>query len=296
MPRFEGDPLRTLEISDPAFEREGVRFVTTYSPSLRGRGDLSVFVPERAERVHSLPVVLLLHGVYGSHWAWFFKGSAHRTATELIAAGQMRPMLLVAPSDGLYQDGSGYLPHSGADYEAWIVRDVLLCLRKAFPFIHASAPIFLSGLSMGGYGALRLGAKYPRMFAGISAHSAITRIDEMKQFVFEPFPYDEISSSEHDILDWIDRNSSALPPLRFDCGVDDQLIAGNRTFHRELSERKIPHVYAEFPGSHTWEYWSTHLRDSLLFFEEILTHRIQADANQIQQRVNAGEDTDSTSK
>jgi S-formylglutathione hydrolase FrmB len=270
MPRFEGDPLRTLELSDPAFEHEGVRFVTTYSPSLRGRGDFSVFVPNGAERAHLLPVVLLLHGVYGSHWAWFFKAGAHRIAAELIKAGKIRPMILVAPSDGLYQDGSGYLNHSGHDYETWITRDVLHCLRKAFPFIDESAPVFLTGLSMGGYGALRLGAKYPREFAGISAHSSITRIDEMRQFVFEPFPVDEISSAEHDVLSWMEKNRSALPPLRFDCGIDDPLIAGNRIFHAELLRLAIPHEYAEFPGAHSWEYWSTHLRDSLLFFENIL--------------------------
>src|SRR5580658_2314095 len=135
--------IRTIELSDPEFERDGVRFVTAYSPALGGRTDISVFVTPGVESLPQAPVVLLLHGVFGSHWAWFFKGGAHRTAQELAAAGRTRPMLLVAPSDGLHRDGSGYLRHSGADYEAWIVRDVFDVVFRTFPYANRNSPVFI---------------------------------------------------------------------------------------------------------------------------------------------------------
>jgi putative tributyrin esterase len=265
-----GAGIRTIEISDPEFERDGVRFVTAYSPALGGRADISVFVTPGIESLSQAPVVLLLHGVYGSHWAWFFKGGAHRTAQELAAAGRIRPMLLVAPSDGLYRDGSGYLRHSRADYEAWIVRDMLDAVFGTFPYVNRNSPIFIAGLSMGGFGALRLGAKHAGVFRGISAHSAITRVEEMSAFVFEPFPVEEIGADEADILFWCEKNRDTLPPIRFDCGVDDALIAGNRRLHEELKQMGIDHEYLELEGDHSWAYWRTGIRSTLLFFEEIL--------------------------
>jgi len=270
VPTRRGEKNRTIEISDPDLECEGVRFLTTYSPALKGRGDLSIFTPAGIDAAVSAPIVLLLHGVYGSHWAWFFKGAAHRTAADLISSGRIRPMLLVAPSDGLYQDGSGYLSHSDRDYETWITTDVLACVRDTFPYVDRDSSVFIVGLSMGGYGSLRIGAKHPDLFRGISAHSAITNIDEMESFVFEPFPADQIHPGEMDLLYWMERNRSILPPLHFDCGINDPLIEGNRHLHNELQQRGIPHQYCEVEGGHTWQYWRSQLVASLLFFEATL--------------------------
>jgi enterochelin esterase-like enzyme len=259
-----------FEISDPACECAGVQFLTVDSPSLGGRGDISVFSPAETDSLSSVPVVLLLHGVYSSHWAWFLKGNAHRTARNLIAAGKIRPMLLVAPSDGLFQQGSGYLRHSGHDYEAWIVSDVLNQIPKAFRCVDRNSLFFLAGLSMGGYGALRLGAKHAPLFRGISAHSPITTIIELQRFLRNPFPTDQISAAEGDLMHWFTINRCLLPPMRLDCGAEDPLLEGNRHFHHELERRHIPHRYVEFPGGHDWYYWSAHVGDSLVFFEELL--------------------------
>jgi putative tributyrin esterase len=262
--------VRTLEISDGGISAEGLRFLTLYSPALAGRGDVTVFVPPEFHSSSSVPIVLMLHGVYGSHWSWFLQGGAHQTAIKLTEAGYVRPMLLVAPSDGLFQDGSGYLRHSGRDYESWILADVMEGLRCSFPCVDHQSPLFITGLSMGGYGALRLGAKYAGMFRGISAHSAITRVEEMSDFVLEPFPLNQLTSLETTLMGWFVRNRNELPPLRFDCGIRDPLLESNRRFHRELQEQAIPHEYFEFDGEHNWLYWHAYFASSLLFFEHIL--------------------------
>jgi enterochelin esterase-like enzyme len=242
-----------------------------YSSALNGRADVSVFAPPQLEHATSVPVVLLLHGVYASHWAWFFKGAAHRTAAELIAAGRIRPMLLAAPSDGLRGDGTAYLPVPGFDAETWITRDLLEGLRKAFPQVSEDSSVFVTGLSMGGYGSLRLGARHPQLFRAISAHSAITEIGEMELFTHDPLPTKGIPAQELDIVAWMDRHREILPPLRFDCGLQDQLLSGNRRLHAALEQRGIAHNYCESEGSHDWLYWRAQLAASLLFFEEVLT-------------------------
>lgn len=261
---------QTIEISDSRFESDGVRFVTFHSRSLSGRGDVSIFAPPELATCTSVPIIILLHGVYSSHWAWFFKGGAHHVTRNLLSKGQISPMLLVAPSDGLFQDGSWYLPHSGHDFEAWIMNDVIEGILKLFPYADHNSPVFLTGLSMGGYGALRLGVKYPSRIRGFSAHSAVTSVEEFSIFLRHPFPLDQIARSEADLLHWIHRNHSCLPPFRFDCGTEDLLIKGNRRFHRELQRQQIPHHYFEFPGEHNWHYWHAHIGASLLFFEKIL--------------------------
>jgi S-formylglutathione hydrolase FrmB len=143
-------------------------------------------------------------------------------------------------------------------------------LRRSFPCADRQSSLFITGLSMGGYGALRLGAKYAGMFRGISAHSAITRVEEMSDFVMEPFPFDQLTSHETDLMGWLEGNRNKLPPLRFDCGTSDPLLEGNRRLHSELQVRAIPHEYVEFDRGHNWLYWREHFASSLLFFEGIL--------------------------
>jgi len=242
----------------------GIHHATVKSAALRRRADISFYVPAES-KVEKLPLVILLHGVYGSHWAWLYKGGAHQVLDRLIKEENLPPMMLAMPSDGLWGDGSGYVRHRDADYARWIVDEV----PEVAAEIDArckDAPRFISGLSMGGYGALRLGLLHPRKFAGISAHSSITDVTQMQGFVEESLA--EFDLSDNEPLAVIDcaKPSSSPPPLRFDCGSEDILIEHNRTLHRDLEAASIPHVYEEFPGGHTWDYWHSHLADTLRFF------------------------------
>ena len=271
MPRLaDGPDLPDLEVSDPRFELDGIRHVTVTSAALGGRGDVSAYVPPGTGPGDQLPVVLLLHGAFSSHWAWFAKGGAHRTARRLTAAGTIRPMVLACPSDGLWHDGSGYIDHVDGAFETWVVRDVVGAVRRLLGLRPETAPLFISGLSMGGYGALRLGAKHADLFAGISAHSSVVRAEDIARLVWGASSPDAIQPAELDVLGWLERRRADLPPLRFDCGAEDHLLAGNRWLHEALADSGIAHTYAEFPGGHTWEYWSAHVEDSLVFFESVL--------------------------
>src|SRR5581483_8194537 len=253
--------FRTIEVSDPRFEAEGLRWVTVKSPALRQRADLTLFVPRQAAASKDVPVVILLHGVYGSHWAWTLKGGAHRTASGLIEAGDIPPMILAMPSDGLWGDGSGYLPHTEQDFERWIVNDVPAAVREALPAVSEKSSLFINGLSMGGFGALRLAGKYPQKFHAAGGHSSMTHFDQFTMFVEEPLEQYHCPAKDRSVLETLLRHRDKLPPLRFDCGTEDQLIEHNRELHRELNKAGIEHVYEEFPGGHSWSYWETHLAD-----------------------------------
>jgi putative tributyrin esterase len=261
--------FRTIEISDPRFEAEGLRWITVKSGALKHRVDLTLFVPRVAGAKTNLPVVILLHGVYGSHWAWALKGGAHRTAARLIETREIPPMVLAMPSDGLWGDGSGYLTHRSADFERWIVEEVPAAVREAVPGVDKGSPLFINGLSMGGFGALRLAAKYPQKFRGAGGHSSITHFDQFKLFVEEPLELYDCPKEEQSVYECLLRNRGRLPALRFDCGSEDQLIEFNRELTRELKQAGIAHIYEEFPGGHSWPYWEMHLAEMLKFFSDL---------------------------
>jgi enterochelin esterase-like enzyme len=170
------------------------------------------------------------------------------------------------PSDGLWGDGSGYVAHDKEmDFEKWIVEEVPQAVAEATVHYRSTSPLFIAGLSMGGWGALRLGAKYPERFQAISAHSAITRWEEMKNFVEEDIAAIPLTGSEQSVFHLLKANHTHLPPLRFDCGLEDDLLPGNRRLHHQLTEAGIAHQYEEFPGGHEWPYWEKHLEKTLIF-------------------------------
>jgi len=261
--------FRTIEISHPSFEQHGLRHVTVKSAALRRRADLTLWLPDNS--AGPLPLVILLHGVYGSHWAWAWKGGAHVTAAALLETGHIPPLVLAMPSDGLWGDGSGYIKHGGgADYERWIMDEVPAAAAEATAGLTNGAPLFLSGLSMGGYGALRLGAKHGWRVAGVSAHSSATHFDDLDAITDEDLSQCRVDAAEACVLEVIRANRATLPPLRFDCGAEDVLLPQNRALHAALEAEGLPHLYEEFPGGHDWPYWQTHVADSLRYFASLL--------------------------
>ncbi|MEL6822688.1 MAG: alpha/beta hydrolase-fold protein [Calditrichota bacterium] len=260
----------TLMASDPEFERGGIRHVTVKSKMLGHRADITLHVPPEAKQEQNIPLVLLLHGIYSSHWSWVYHGGVDKIFTRLISLNEVPPMVLVMPSDGLWGDGSGYLPHPKHNFEGWICEDVVQATIEVVDGVTEASPLFISGLSMGGYGALRLAAKYPQRFRGCSAHSSVTEFEQLNPLSEKSLDNYPVHGDETSILHYMKLNKSALPPIRFDCGTDDELLTANRQLHQAMLRAEIPHSYEEFPGGHDWKYWGEHVEKTLKFFGGLL--------------------------
>src|SRR3546814_21116213 len=89
------------------------------------------------------------------------------------------------PSDGLWGDGSGYVPHRTRDFERWIVEEVPAAMRAACPACGPASPLAVIGLSMGGFAALRLAGQYPARFVGAAAHSAASAAADLDPLLEE---------------------------------------------------------------------------------------------------------------
>ncbi len=241
--------------------------VTIESASLGGRGDLAVHVTPGTRLPTNVPVVVLLHGVYGSAWNWSLLGGAHTTLDRLVRADRVGPMVLVMPSDGMRGEGTGYLRHPGFDAEAWVMDDVVDAIDEMIDEVTVQSPLFLGGNSMGAFGAARLGLRHPRVRA-VAMHSAITHLDQLAEFTVDDIGLAAgLDPAERDLLYSFDERGDRAPPIFLDCGGADPLAAANRELHEQLVERGVDHEYAEFDGEHNWDAWSGRIEHSLRFFD-----------------------------
>ncbi|KMT63828.1 alpha/beta hydrolase [Catenovulum maritimum] len=265
-----------LEVSNPEYTPCNNQIVTVHSSNLQGRHDINIYNVDALGK--DLPVIILLHGVYGNSWVWSHLGGIESAYQKVKASLSIPEFILAMPSDGGLFDGSGYLPTlKHGNYESWIMEDVIQAVQQTVESVTTHSALYISGLSMGGYGALRLGAKHADKFKGISAHSAITQITELNQFVDTPLSeYECEQENEADILYWMQKNKDILPEIRFDCGTEDELYSGNLAFTQCLTSANIPHQFYSFPGGHEWSYWHNHVQKTIQFFAQLESRKDKA--------------------
>jgi len=176
-------------------------------------------------------------------------------------------------------------------YDDYIAHDVVQHIDQHYRTIADRAHRGIGGLSMGGYGALIISLHYAGVFSAAASHSGVLSTMYVGPHPFaEPVRYastvDEIRPTagaffprylnywgttldhwrEADIAhatELLLRRRSQLPSLFIDCGRDDGFIDQNRALHAELTRLGVRHEYAEWPGAHTWVYWSTHVGQSI---------------------------------
>jgi S-formylglutathione hydrolase FrmB len=224
------------------------------------------------------PTLYLLHGLSDDSTMW-----VRRTRLEIYAASL--PLIIVMPDGyrGFYTDneeGPAYALHIGEELPAFI--------ERTFPAIRRRDGRAISGLSMGGYGALRIGLGYHDRFCSVHSHSGAVgwgrngKIESVEKAsapdpdfaaerlrIFGSSP----DGTDHDLLALARRaqNTKKLPNILLDCGKKDFLLPENRAFVKELRGLKIPHAYHEYPGGHNWDYWDAHIRKALDFHMESLS-------------------------
>ena len=237
-----------------------------HSPVLAKACSMTVIVPEGSVGTPPFPVCYLLHGLSDDHTSW-----ARHTSIERHVAGL--PLIVVMPDGGrgFYCDAA-----AGPAYERYLLEDVIGFVDRTFHTMPERQGRVIGGLSMGGYGAIKLALKYPQLFCSAVSHSAALDVQrrlerpevaaEMRR-IFGPAPGGG-PNDPYALAATIDR--TLLPALRLDCGLEDGLLEENRAFHRHLEQLGIPHEYAECPGAHTWEYWDCHIQEALAFHQRVL--------------------------
>lgn len=204
------------------------------------------------------PVLFQLHGGNQRHTAWLYFSRLAHYVREL-------PFIVVLPDGPQSRWANGGLPFNA--FEDFLMEELTEHVRHSLPATTGKWAI--GGNSMGGFGAVRLGLKYPARFFSIWSHSGVfPRADELPCHWY--WSGNAVDLDCYALIDQLDRQT--MPQLSFDCGIDDHLLAHNRHFHNFLEARGIPHLYQEHPGGHTWDYWDIQVQSALKQHCNVLQH------------------------
>ncbi|MBC8109032.1 MAG: esterase family protein [Anaerolineae bacterium] len=215
------------------------------------------------------PTFYLLHGLSDDYTIWH-----RRTRIEWYVRDL--PLIVVMPDGfrGFYTNNN-----EGPRYADFFTTELPNFIERIFPAKRNRAGRAIGGLSMGGYGALRIALGAPDRFISANSHSGALLAGSKKRDEpeFGRILGADPAGSDHDLLTLAQRakRTMNLPQLLIDCGKDDFLIDDNRAFHAALKKQKIAHEYREFPGAHDWDYWDEHVRDALKFHARALKLKSQ---------------------
>ncbi len=225
------------------------------------------------------PVLYLLHGAYG-HFGDWLKNTPNKNLVKNLS--DQYDIIIVMPEGETFSFYLDSPVNKGSQFETYITQEVVEKIDQTYRTIAEKRGRVISGLSMGGHGALYLSTKHPELFCAAGSMSGAVDMGTMLNRepkadiikLFEPvFGANGVTQElceKHAVLEMVGRMKINNISLIIDCGVDDFLIESNRELHRRLVYAKIPHDYTERPGAHTWTYWENALPYQLLFFSKIL--------------------------
>ncbi len=239
--------------------------VSVWSEAM-GKNVKSVIVtPDRYTQRDSFPVVYLLHGYSGNYADWVNK------APEIKDFADRYSLIIVCP-DGGY--GSWYWDSpvdSAFRYETFVSDELVTWVDNQYKTIASRNGRAITGLSMGGHGALYLAMKHVDVYG--AAGSTAGGVDirpfplnwDMAQRLGSYADYPERWES-HTVINLVHRLTPNALSLIIDCGTGDFFYGVNEQLHRKLLDRNIPHKYITGPGVHNWDYWKQSISYQLLFF------------------------------
>ncbi|PIE64462.1 MAG: hypothetical protein CSA26_08290 [Desulfobacterales bacterium] len=262
-----------------------------YSYSLDKMTPIMVYLPQDDNRRflvnNSQRTLILLHGAEGNYSYW-----SRYTSIERYA--QKKNLAVIMPDAGLsmYADMK-----NGQNYEEYIAIEIKNILGSMFRLNLEREHISIAGLSMGGYGALKIALKYPEQFGRCAAFSGafilgesdyLSRLSQWED-PGPPEQYDEFYELDKTLykacraaygedLEYAKKNdvvylaekvveeNKVVPEILLTCGTEDFLYHNNCMFSRYLHEIGVKHEFHEWPGVHNWDFWEECIKKHMSFF------------------------------
>ena len=232
-----------------------------------------------ADKTRRYPILYFLHGLGGNATQLLDSGGLDMVQ-DLWQHKQIGEYLIVTPS----ADRSFYINslNGRVRYQTFFLREFLPYIERHYRVIRDRRHRGISGVSMGGYGALRFAFLHPELFGSVSAHSAA---------LVERPPRANLSSAQDMAISRFLGSAFGLPfdpaywtrespftivrgrprprglKIYFDCGTNDDFgfYRGAEAFHKLLLARGISHELHLYPGGHDWTYFAQHLPASFVF-------------------------------
>lgn len=241
--------------------------VTIHSKMGHDLKNVVILPKSYAEGNTRYPVVYLLHGCGGNYASWI------TIKPELPQLASQYNLIIVCP-DGLINSWYWNSPlNKDMQFEDYISDEVIRYTDSHYRTIADRSARAISGLSMGGHGAMWNAIRHRDVFGAVGSISGGLDI--------RPFPTNwkmqnqlgEFASNkkrwdEHTVINLIPSLKDGDLAIIIDCGVDDFFLEVNRRAHQSLLDHNIKHDYIERPGAHNNAYWNNSIDYQLLFFHK----------------------------
>lgn len=238
--------------------------IQTFSAAMQKNIKSVVITPDNYSSAKELPVVYLLHGYSGNHLDWINK------AKDIEKAADQFNIIIVCPDGGF---GSWYWDSPvdpTSKYETYVSDELVKSIDAKYKTIKNRKGRAITGLSMGGHGALYLAFRHQDVFSAAGSMSGGVDIrpfpnnwdmaKRLGSYADQPERWEK--NTVINMLYLLTPNSLAII---VDCGTEDFFFKVNQNLHEQLLNPNIPHDYISRPGAHTWPYWTNAVKFQLLF-------------------------------
>lgn len=225
-----------------------------------------VFVPKTSQSNSTHPLLFLLHGYSGSHSDWNNNISVQKLADEY-------GFIIVCP-DGYYNGWYVNSPKKqNSKYEKFFWKDLVSHITKNYKVDKNN--IFITGLSMGGHGAMNLYLKNQNFF---KAGGSMSGILDIRLFTEKWEIKDLLGDYKNNHIDW-DNNSAIVNLKKYktpntkiivDCGTEDFAYQSNVNFLNEAKSFNVDIKFNERKGNHDWHFWTESIINHLKYFKSLV--------------------------
>ena len=260
----------TAAPSERSFEADTIEVMS----QAMGRTIKNVVVTPRqyhftAEESSCYPVLYLLHGAYGCYSDWSKKANLHRLADNYN-------VIIVCPDgqDSWYFDSP---VDPKMQFETYVSKELVTYIDSHYRTYANRYMRAITGLSMGGHGALFLAFRHPDVFwscGSMSGNMDITQYPDKWHIKDRLGDYagNEQRWRDHAVCNLVDQvKDCPLQPSQniiIDDGLNDIFIQNNIALHDQLVDKGIDHDFTLRPGRHSWDYWVNSLDYHMIFFHK----------------------------
>ena len=223
--------------------------------------------PDKAVKGEKCPVVYLLHGYSGHAKTWI------EVRPDLPQIADRDGIIFVCPDGGYdswYWD-SPIIPESR--YETFISKELIEYTDKNLNAIPDRSKRAITGLSMGGHGAMWNAIRHLDVFGAVGSTSGGLDIRPfpnnwgMKKYIGERDENLE-QWNNSTVINQLDRIKDGDLAIIIDCGVDDFFFGVNKAVHERLLHQKVGHDFIARPGAHNGAYWKNSIGYQIKFFKK----------------------------
>ena len=243
--------------------------IQIYSRSMQKSIPAVVVTPDgySSQPMQRYPVVYLLHGAGGGYSNWIKKVPAIRALADQYQA------IIVCP-DGASTSWYFDSPiDSGFRYETHVAREVPNHIDSAYRTINERRARAITGLSMGGHGALFIAFRHSERFSIAGSMSGALHVSVIRKgYNVEKRLGDTVVNAAYwrdwSVLNVIEQYPKDSLSILIDCGTEDRVMPMNRAVHEKMLKLKIPHEYLERPGEHNWPYWENAIQYQMMYINQ----------------------------